>query len=177
MDDRLRRLFQMEVIEQCRFAVLAAQDLNTALKAGDMENIWYAVHGFLTAAANVSKLLWPVNERIAGRGEVLRKSFLVPEDSPLKSRKLRNQFEHFDEHLETWAMTSKNRNIIDRGVGDPSKIQLSSLESGDYVRFINTKDGTIIFRGEAYVVQPIADATQAILAGASSAMGSLDNRS
>jgi hypothetical protein len=49
----------MEVERQCRFAIIAAADLDAALAVLDRDHIWYSVQAFLVAAGNVSKLLWP----------------------------------------------------------------------------------------------------------------------
>jgi len=57
METRILRIFQREVERQCRFALIAVQDLNQALQTVDMDRIWYSVQAFLVAAGNVSKLL------------------------------------------------------------------------------------------------------------------------
>jgi len=58
------RIFQREVERQCKFALVAAEDLSSALQAGDMDRIWYSVQTFLVAAGNISKLCWPSLPRV-----------------------------------------------------------------------------------------------------------------
>ena len=150
------RIFQREVERQCKFALIAAQDLNQALKASDMDRVWYSVQAFLIAAGNVSKLLWPPKPLLPERGADLRASFSVGDDSPLEPRKFRNHFEHFDERLEQWATSSERRNFADSNVGPPGMIV--GLEPGDYLRNFNTTDFAITFRGDIYHLQPMINA-------------------
>jgi hypothetical protein len=174
LDKHRLRVFAREVVRQCDFTVRAARDCNAALKSlvenvdGDSPRdgmaVWYAVQALLVSAANVSKLLFPGRgEKISGRGKSLRDLFGVQDDSPLASRTFRNYFEHFDRELEIWALSAPGGNLIDDSIGDPSGIKLASLTTDNYLRFLNTTNQTITFRGEAYEVQPVIDAVLAIL--------------
>jgi hypothetical protein len=102
------RIFQREVARQCDFAFMAHNDLVQALNQlegaprGETDNwnrIWYSIQSLLVASANTSKLLWP-ERKFDLRGQQLRSSLKVPQDSSLKSRDFRNHFEYFDERLE-----------------------------------------------------------------------------
>ena len=64
---------------------------------------WLNAQALLTAAGIVSKILWPPDAECAWRGYELRQRLGVPNDSPLRHRKMRNNFDHFDERLDTWA--------------------------------------------------------------------------
>ena len=61
MDKHVLRIFQRETERQCRFAIMAIEDIQKELQATDtdMDRIWYSVQSFLVAAGNLSKLLWP----------------------------------------------------------------------------------------------------------------------
>ena len=63
---------------------------------------WFAVQGVLTAAANLSKLLWGSGDKPGAQASraPLRSSVGVTNDSPLRSPKVRNHFEHIDERIE-----------------------------------------------------------------------------
>jgi hypothetical protein len=118
-EERVLNLFKLEVRTQARYGLTALNDLRQALdalrpsRAQDeqiqtqlMDRIWYSIHGFLSAAGNMSKLLWPSRRAeadAAARRTALRRDLQVEEDSPLASRVLRNHFEHFDERLDAWA--------------------------------------------------------------------------
>jgi hypothetical protein len=156
MDKMLLRIFQREVERQGRFALMSFLDLEVALKAREMDRIWHAVQGFLVAAGNVSKLLWPSQPLVPKRGEELRQSLGVPDDSPLAPRTFRNHFEHFDERLEQWAALSERKNFADSNVGPTGMI--TGLEPSDYLRNLDTTQFTVTFRGDTYPVKPLVEA-------------------
>jgi hypothetical protein len=160
----LLRIFQREVERQTRFALLAASDLEAAPKAGDMDRIWYAVQALLVAAGNVSKLLWPSQPLVPSRGEEIRHSLAVPDDSALAPRTFRNHFEHFDQRLEQWAASSQRKNFADSNVGPPGMI--SGLEPGDYLRNLDTTQLAVTFRGDTYLLKPILEALKELHAKA-----------
>jgi len=152
------QIFQHEVERQCKFALIAAQDLNQALQSPDMDRIWYSVQAFLVAAGNISKLLWPSKPHLPKRGDELRASLSVEDSSPLQPRKFRNHFEHFDERLENWAVSSKRHNFADSNVGPPGMIV--GLDPEDYIRNFDTTNFAVTFRGDVYHLQPIVDAVR-----------------
>ena len=75
---------------------------------------WFSLQAILNSAGNVSKLLWggytkrKEQERAERFRLPLRQSLQVTYRSPIRSRQIRNAFEHFDEELEK------------RGRGEPS---------------------------------------------------------
>ena len=156
MDKMLLRIFQREVERQTRFALLSATDLETGLKAGDVDRIWYAVQALLVAAGNVSKLLWPPRPSVPNRGEEVRQSLSVPDDSILAPRAFRNHFEHFDERLEEWAASSQRKNFVDSNVGPTGMI--SGLGPTDYLRNLDTTQCAVTFRGDTYLLKPLVEA-------------------
>jgi hypothetical protein len=157
MDTMVLRIFQREVERQCKFAIMATQDLNLSLQEPDMDRIWYSVQALLVAVGNVSKLLWPPNPKLTGRGAQLRASLSVSDDSPLAPpRVFRNHFEHFDERLESWATSSERGNFVDSNVGPPGMI--AGIDPKDFMRNFDTQNLAVTFRGETYPLQPVADA-------------------
>ncbi len=156
MDKQILRIFQREVERQCKFAIIAAEDLKTSLQAAHTDRIWYSIQSFLVAAGNVSKLLWPSNPQIPDRADGLKQSFGVDDSSPLAPRAFRNHFEHFDERLEKWAISSKRRNFVDSNVGPTGMI--SGVDPGDYLRNYDTTKNAVTFRGDDYNLKPMVDA-------------------
>ncbi len=154
MDNQLLRVFQREIERQCCFALIAFEDLNSSLDDGNLDRLWYSVQGFLIAAGNISKLLWPPNSSLAVRGQRLRQVLAVSDQPALRARTYRNHFEHFDERLQEWATSSARRNFVDSNVGPPNTIV--GLESTDFLRNFDTQSFTITFRGDVYELQPIS---------------------
>jgi hypothetical protein len=160
MEKMVLRIFQREVERQCRFGLMAVEELNQALDAHDMDGIWYSIQAFLVATGNISKLLWPPEKRFTKRGAELRKSLSVGDNSPLGPRTFRNYFEHFDERLEEWATSSERHNFADSNVGPPGMIV--GLDPEDYLRNFDPVNLTITFRGDVYDMKPIVDSIQVL---------------
>jgi hypothetical protein len=165
LDRKALKMFQREVERQCKFALMAYDDLHEALRNNDMWRVWYFVQTLLNALGNISYLLWPPSPRIKGRGERLRESLCVEDDSPLKARRFRDHFTHFDERLDDWALSSENRDYADSNVGvTPGKGVLFWFAEGEYFRNIVRTDNpfefTITFRGETLSLPPMIEAVR-----------------
>lgn len=160
MEKMVLRIFQQEVERQCKFSLLALQDLDQALQNRDMDRIWYSVQSILVAVGNISKILWPPRPLLPERGAELRASLFVSDDSPIEPRTFRNHFEHFDERLEAWATSSTRQNFVDSNVGPTGMIV--GLEPGDFLRNFDSTLFAVTFRGDVYDLRPIADAVREI---------------
>jgi hypothetical protein len=123
VDDHLLKIFQTELGTQCEFILIGGRQVNAYLEVRQSQPIWFALQGMLVSAANASKLLWGsrTEEALEVRRQ-LRESVGVTDESPLSSRRLRNDFEHFDERLERWFGQSQDHNYIGRNIGDPEGI-------------------------------------------------------
>jgi hypothetical protein len=128
MDPHLLRIFQLEVVKQCQFAIMAIQDLENASKDmndmnrpafNGMTRIWYSIQAFIIATGNLSKLLWPPRPIIPERGTELRASLSVEESSWLQPRILRDNFEHYDERLEKFFLSLKPPRKLPSKVDSP----------------------------------------------------------
>ena len=67
-----------------------------------IQRCWQALHSCVSAGASLSKLFWPLRRDASARGETLRSSLSVRDDSPLRSRAIRDGLEHFDERLDRY---------------------------------------------------------------------------
>jgi hypothetical protein len=117
-DDWARQLYLAEAALQCTFVqrAYALVESNISDERGaDHAGLAFAMHAFLAAAANLSKLLFPSLEKRRRdsaesvafrkvRGESLRELLEVTPTSPLASRSVRNFFEHMDEYLDRWLI-------------------------------------------------------------------------
>ena len=156
MKTMVLRIFQREVERQCKFALLAVEDLNQAFKVYDNDRIWYSIQAFLLAAGNISRLLWPSNSGSRSRGKELRASLGVDKGSPLQPKNFRNHFEHFDELCEIWATSSNRMNFADSNIGPLSG--RTGLDSSDYLRNFDPVTSVVTFRGDEYPLVPVIDA-------------------
>lgn len=88
------------------------------------------------------------------RGTYLRKVFAVGDDSPLKSRRLRNSVEHFDERLDLYLEDGIVGHIFPSLILDEPK---ESEVSHHIFRAYYLREGIFQVLGERYELQPIVD--------------------
>ncbi len=154
------KTFYIEIEKQCRFALIAANDVNVALQSYNTDLLFYSIQALLVATANVSKLLWPARPRIADRGSQLKSNLGVGINSALELRTFRDHFEHYDERLEAWASDSTRHNIVDTSVLPPSSI--SGIDPRDFMRNFDPTTLSVTFRGDTYALQPVIAEVQAL---------------
>jgi hypothetical protein len=149
-------VFQMEVAMQCRFALMAYNEVRTALLQGDDDRVWFALQALLVASGNVSKLLWPIKHKHSKRRAVLRATLGIDDTSALKPPcTLRDHLEHFDERLEAWAEQPTRHNFVETFFGSPSDI--GRVDPGDLVRAFDPPTATVVVRGNRYELRPIVE--------------------
>lgn len=147
MNSLAKQVFLIEIDHQCDYAIYAGQGMQSALDNHEPMTFWFYSQSLLTSAANISKLLWGSSEK---RTE-LRKMLGINNSSVLKSKYIRNCFEHFDEKLEEW---SNNAEIfIDSNIGP--KDMIAGIKPKDHLRFFDTDDVSIKFKGASFKVKPI----------------------
>lgn len=121
----------------------------------------------LTHAGALSRFFWPVkrNSPLAtARGRKLREAFALYDTSPLKSRRLRNAFEHFDEDLDQFLLEDR------AGYFFPSPIvhdhEVSDEAAAHIFKLVDPKRGICVLLGEKFEFRPIRQEVQRILARA-----------
>ncbi|MGD9719759.1 MAG: hypothetical protein AB7O59_00905 [Pirellulales bacterium] len=153
--------FQSEVASQGRMALLSFEDLLLALahpgeQKINMLRFWKAVQSLLVFSGNVSKLFWPPDPKYKARGVQLRASLGVEDDNALNDRKLRNCFEHFDEHLEEWLKEHEGKGLVDHCIANRNV--LTSIKPEIYRRLYEPETYSVIFIGEQFPLRPIEEA-------------------
>lgn len=129
--------------------------------------IWFCLQNILVSVANLSKLLWSGQNASNFSQSVkleLRTSLDVREDSPLKSRKFRNHFEHFDERLETWATSPAWNLFIDSVIltGNPRLFDPELVNPRIVFRHYDPQNKILTFQGKSYHLQPVLAAVQTL---------------
>jgi hypothetical protein len=161
MDPLLLRVYQQQVLYQCEFLLLAARDINAGLQARQVTRVFYGVQNFLNAAANIAKALWGQGGRWAAERQDLRASLGIAEDSPLRSVTMRNNFEHFDDRLETWWRDSKHHNYVDLNIGSTSRVTVT--DPVDRFRLFDPVTTDLYFWSQAFNLQALTNEVQRIL--------------
>lgn len=135
-------VFIGEIVNQAKIAEWASKRLDSS----DPIEAWAGIQLFLSAAGNVSKILWPPWKKSLARGEELRSLLGIEPQNPLSDRVLRNNFEHYDERIEEWFSKNYSATYTDPVI-DPFKPIWGKLtvRHRDY----NPVTRVLTFRGES----------------------------
>ena len=167
MNGHLLRIFQLELETQCKFIILGAQAVNEGLaeRRANSDQVWFGLQGILVSAANASKLLWGSRaEPVLETRRPLRESVSVTDDSPLSSRRLRNDFEHFDERLEDWFGASEDHIYIGRAIGPKGSIvSIRGKEPEQLFGQFDPTTATVAFWERSVIVNDVVAEAERIL--------------
>lgn len=146
LDERKRFAFALgrlkgELVQQCRFVILAVRQVQTEPRE---ELRWFSIQAALAAGAMVSKVLWDESKKpnaehpdrigpvLVEERKELRRVLGITKASPLRDRKMRNHFEHFDRDLGRWIETTGGGNMSIRSQPHPV---LGSIEAENFGYF------------------------------------------
>ncbi|WP_276118513.1 hypothetical protein [Pararhizobium qamdonense] len=153
MDKHLLRIFQMQVLDQCKYLLASAKGIDAGLANMDVDQTMYFLQNLLNAGANISKMLWGQRGKKANDRALLRASIGISDGSPLRQVTMRNNFEHMDERIDKWWRESENKNYVDKNFG--SKESFLTNQPIDKFRIFDPKSRDIIFWGEEFSTQDL----------------------
>jgi hypothetical protein len=162
------RVFQRQVVDQCRLVLASVPMINQGAGSGDQDQLWIGCQMFVVGAGNTSKALWGDGRdraKTSVRRQPLRESLEVKDDSPLYDLSMRNNFEHYDERIDRWWKESPSHNHLDRMIGSPNIV--SGLTDIDRFRVYDPGGLSIVFWGQTWELQPIANECERVHAIAS----------
>jgi hypothetical protein len=176
------RVYLREIALQCRFALTAfealehevqmptnleeARGMGLRLWRGQLdwnERVFYYLQALLTAAANVSRFLWPMkpmSETAATRGNELRQLLEVSErmeESVVGNRFVRNGFEHFDKEIDE---ALKHGIIADLKVVSTGDQSTWDTVAKQYKRIFNGGDLVAMFDKHEIHLLPLVEELQ-----------------
>ncbi len=152
MEKNKRVMFALHIMRQCDFALSALSEMELFLQTpnNNINPFWYYVDMFLLSTGNISKAFWPsaardtkYNELVEQRGKELREMFKISEDSPLRARSVRNDFEHYDERIDVLFATTDSHIIADSSI--ISEGSLNTKSKIHYVRVFDPKTHKLLF--------------------------------
>jgi hypothetical protein len=121
-----------------------------------LDEFWYSIQGFLVAAANVSKLLWPIKKSSREFRADMRRALDVSDNSILNDRRFRDSFEHFDERLEAWASSTKHGMYADQNIAESFGMVGPLIGDMNLLRNFDLDAFSVTFYNEHYALNPIA---------------------
>ncbi|UOQ99918.1 hypothetical protein MUN81_10545 [Hymenobacter sp. 5317J-9] len=184
MQQSIKNAFGHELVFQSGAAIGALKEATSLIERyiasgripSGLENpyhIFAKLHAFISHAANVSKIFWPIvspmrkNESLADyeqrlpriiRGRELREIYTIPDDSVLRLRNMRDNIEHYDERLDEflnwWSENGANQTIADVMLLEPAYIQQHGLPSFR-MRQYDCVNKIFYFQGQQLELQPI----------------------
>lgn len=171
MDKMLLEIFQRQVLLQCTFLLFAAEDVAKGLEEKNSKFTFYALQNMLNAGANISKALWGAKDKHEKvrelRRKPLRDSIGISDDSPLRQVKMRNNFEHYDERLDTWWEKSTNHNYADLSIisasGGPVRPGSGLLADSDRFREFDPATTDLVFWGQKFHLDELVDEVTKII--------------
>lgn len=123
------------------------------------EEILNEFQNLIIQAAALSKYFWPIRKPHEWRGKQLRRVFSIHEDSPIKSRSLRDAIEHFDERLDKYLGDGMIGIFLPQYVGPRPP---SGSIPGHYFRAYFIDEARFQLLDECYEIAPISEAMQKI---------------
>ena len=122
-------------------------NLNMGQTLNHLQNI-------IVQGAALSRYFWPVRKAHCKRGEILRKAFNITNASPLKSRDLRNEIEHFDEKLDSYLADGIVGIILPHYIGP---LRESSGVPTHLFRAFYTDKAVFEILGKRFEINPITE--------------------
>jgi len=132
------------------------KDILLQIKDGpSLVNIQSALNhlqNILLQSGALSRYFWPSRSAHNSRGIQLRKALQVSDDSPLKSRTVRDHIEHFDEKLDTYLQTMSAGYVVPYYFGPTPA---SDCTPRHYFRAYFVDSGTFEILGNQVVIEPL----------------------
>lgn len=126
----------------------------------------------LTHAAAISRFFWPMgsSDQAKARGKRLCAAFESDDASPIRPRKLRNAFEHFDEDLDRFLIEDPVGCFFPTPLVDDH--ELADDELGNIFKLVDPVHGICVLLGEKYDFANIRGEVRRILTKARHMSGS-----
>lgn len=149
-----------ELRQQCRFAQSCFQALRLRLNELDHERVFLYVHAFLGHAVMISRLLWPIRNSSAERGETLRKELNVPTDSALRLMGAREQVDSFDEAYEDWLSALPEADYVELNLMPAGTMAGSKADV--FQRSLDPDTMVFQLRGQPIPLRKVSDAIRTL---------------
>lgn len=133
----------------------ALGDENSSLRLTDIdtESVLNELQNIVLQGAAVSRYFWPIRNGHEKRGKALRNQYGITDESPLRSRELRNLIEHFDERLDNYLSKGIVGNIIPHYLGrEPPPSQVKR----HFFRAYFLDSGVFEMLGQRYEIDPLS---------------------
>ena len=164
MDERVMKVFMMELVNLGKAMALSADQYNLALQGRDTTQAFLAAQSIVTTGALVSKILsarekqqhTPAMQRCTELNNAL--GFYGELPQAIRNRKVRNSMEHFDERLDSFFGENPNANFFDRNIGPRNSMIIINGEVPRHMRFLDNTTHTLSVLEDEISLQEVANA-------------------
>ncbi len=164
MDANTFALYIHELRNQCMYTEAALGLFNQSMEKQSSTGAFFAAQSFLTSAAHIARLLWPVRKKAQQRGATLRAALSLPDKFPLADDRLRNLWDYSDEKTDDWINTSKEQVIAFDFMGPKHALGDKQPEDKHIYRLFDPEKMHFYYRGEVFNLQEIASQVAAVAA-------------
>ena len=182
MDKHLESIYLGQAQLEFNACFTALDAFNSAISGATEDDPFVHAMTFVHRAAAASRIFWPPggrrgnSQRSKDRGDHLLASLDINDNHPIKSRTLRDHFEHFDERLDEWAEVSQNRNIVGRLLGSRSLIGGDGIADTDIILHYDPTTKIFAFRGEKFDLQELASGISDLSSKVQTRLSDIDNQ-
>ncbi|MDA5194956.1 hypothetical protein [Govanella unica] len=162
MDANTFALYIHELRNQCMYAETALNLFNQSLEKQSKGGVFFAAQSFLTAAQQISRLLWPNRAKAKRRGEFLRQALGIPQEFPLSDDRLRNLWDLADEKTDDWINGSKNQVIAYDFLGPIGALGEKLPKDEHIYRLYDPETNRFYYRGDVFNLQQLAQQIAAV---------------
>lgn len=124
-----------------------------------IEDFFRNLTDFLTAAANVSRIVWDASgsgigrKRAEARTKTIQTLLGLEQRHSLSQRGWRNHLAHYETRIDDWMLTSKSHNMFRGFIGSIDSV--SGIEVNEIFEQFDPNTYNFIFRGDSYPIHEI----------------------
>lgn len=158
MDEFFIKIYKEQILDQIENAEAIYQSIINP--SGDTNVLFRNIHYFIIHVSNVVKLIQPkisndLDFKNYRMKQLKRKYPNVPDIDPRLIR-IRNDFEHYDERIDSWIINSKQHNYADKNLGDVNPtVAIGGLNPKDSFRWYSPNTKILYFCGEEYLLDEL----------------------
>ena len=158
MDEFFIKIYKEQILDQIENAEIA--HLSITNHPGDINSMFRNIHYFLIHVSNIVKLIQPKidneNDFKNYRKKQLKHGYPnIPEIDP-RLISIRNDFEHFDDRIDSWVINSKQHIYADKNIGNVKPTNaISGIGPKDNFRWFNPDTKTLYFCGKEYFLEDL----------------------
>lgn len=152
------KIYKEQILDQIESAEVTYQSITNPSR--DTDALFRNIHYFMIHISNVVKLIQPkisndLDFKNYRMKQLKRKYPNIPDIDPRLIR-IRNDFEHYDERIDSWIINSKQHNYADKNLSNVNPtIAIGGLNPKDSFRCYSPNTKTLYFCGEEYLLDEL----------------------